>query len=140
MLRRHLLMVEPDPVFSALLKVWLEDRTWKVTHHTSGRRALSAVAALVPSVAMISLDTQDINGFELIDQLWRDAPSVPVVACAPHTAVGAWDRKTLDALHLRAAIVRPIRFGDLERTLRKATGSPLAVDFEADTVRLDDSR
>ncbi len=142
LVRKHLLLVEPDEVFCKLLCPWLEDRGWRVTRFSSGRKALSAATGLSADVAMISLESQDIDGFEIAEQLARFVPALPIVACAPHAAIASWDPATLEALDFHAAVVRPIRFPILEKLLRGAcsAGSSPEADHESETFRLDGYR
>jgi two-component system OmpR family response regulator len=113
----HLLLVDPDPVFSKLLRTWLEQRGWRVSHFSSGRKALAAAAETPVQVALTCLETDDIDGFSVIDQLGRFVPGLPIVVCAPHAGVKAWDPSILVSLGATAALARPIRFQRLEETL-----------------------
>jgi DNA-binding NtrC family response regulator len=113
----HLLLVEPDPIFAKLLRTWLEQRGWRVSHFGSGRKALAAAAERKVAVAITALESDDIDGFSVIEQLGRFLPGLPVVVCAPHAGVTSWDPSTLQALGATAALARPIRFQRLEETL-----------------------
>jgi CheY-like chemotaxis protein len=140
---RRLLLVDSDPTFPRLLQAWLAGRGWRVDLEDSGRRALAHATALSPTLVLAGLDPGGLDVFEFIAQLRRVVPGVPVVLCAPHAAVGSWDRETLAALGIARALVRPVRFLELERELLRllepVSGTASSAESDPATMRDDGS-
>jgi two-component system chemotaxis response regulator CheB len=65
-----------------------------------GVEALDAVRRLKPDVLVLDLEMPRMNGLEVLAELRKVAPDLPVIMCSAHTERGA--RSTLDALSLGA--------------------------------------
>jgi DNA-binding NtrC family response regulator len=137
--QRQLLLVEPDLIFAKLVRAYLEDRGWQVSHFSSGRKAIAAARTFPAQVILSSLDSDDIDGFAVVEQLGRVLPGVPIVFCVPHAGVNTWDQAVLDKLGVTAALARPIRFQRLELIINGALAGrgQQDSDQESETFRLD---
>lgn len=139
--QRRLLLVEPDLIFARLVRAYLEDRGWHVSHFGSGRKAIAEARTSPAQVVLSALDTDDIDGFAVVEQLGRVLPGVPIVFCVPHAGVNTWDQEVLDKLGVAAALARPIRFPRLELIINGALAGrgQRDSDQESETFRLDTS-
>jgi len=135
----RVLLVEHDMVFARLLEAWLEERGWLIRHYSSGRKAIAWVESNPVEVVITALETDDIDGFAVIEQLGRSCAGVPIIVCAPHAGLRAWDPSVLLTLGISAALARPIRFHRLEETIRGvlAAQSRQRNEPESSTFRLD---
>lgn len=76
---RRLLLLQPDPEFARALAATLDAAHVGVTRVSSSAEALSALSLFLPDVAMIDLVLPDGDGIELIAEISRRQPTLPIV-------------------------------------------------------------
>lgn len=76
---RRLLLLQPDLDFARALSATLDAAHVGVTRVSTRAEALAALTQFVPDVALIDLALPDGDGIELITQLTRMQPALPIV-------------------------------------------------------------
>ena len=104
------LVVDPDQQFGLLLKGYLERQGWATEWVEDGRQALSRCLKDPPRLVVAELQGGALDGFELLDELRRLAPDLPVVVCTRGAGVQSWSDEIFRELGVRAVLVRPVRF------------------------------
>ena len=116
---RRALVVDDDAPSRTVLRRGLEQRGWSVREASNGREALAAVAAERPDLIMLDLMMPETDGFEVVDQLRRDAATADI----PVVIVTAKDLTSEDRDRLRAGVVTVLQKGsdsgvDVSRIVR----------------------
>jgi CheY-like chemotaxis protein len=106
------LMVEDDPSTREILRRMLESGGWTVDEASNGREALACVERCRPSLILLDLMMQEMDGFEFLMELQRreDGRSIPVVV------VTARDLSAEDRLFLNGSMMLS---GHARRVLQK---------------------
>jgi signal transduction histidine kinase/DNA-binding response OmpR family regulator len=93
----HVLLVEDDADTRALMREALAGAGWTVTEAENGRRALDRLAQRVPSAIVLDLAMPEMDGFEFLDELRKDAKwrAVPVLVVTARDLTAA-DRQRLN--------------------------------------------
>ena len=83
--KKHILLVEDNPVLQHIHSLWLKDLDYNVTVVDSGAAALAEVLADYDAVLM-DLDLPDDNGVSLTKKLKAKNPklTIPVIACTTY--------------------------------------------------------
>ncbi|HKQ69317.1 MAG TPA: response regulator [Polyangiaceae bacterium] len=78
----HILVVEDSPEVSEAFVLLLQEEGYHVRAAANGRVALEALRRERPCLVFVDLVMPELNGFELIDEMKRDATlaDIPVVA------------------------------------------------------------
>lgn len=76
---RTLLLLQPDPEFARALSASLDAAQVGVTRVSTCAEALAALSQFLPDVALIDLVLPDGDGVELIAELARRQPTLPIV-------------------------------------------------------------
>jgi len=121
----RILLVEPDMGFGRLLRDYLAGRGWSVTWVLKGREAIRRWSELSPDLLLTEIQGEDLDGFDLIDQIRRTAAPPPVVICTRLAGARSWDAEILAELGVAALKVRPLRFPELAELLERViAGGP----------------
>jgi DNA-binding NarL/FixJ family response regulator len=72
-------LLQPDPEFARALTATLDAANVGVTRVSTRAEALAALAQFVPDVALLELTLPDGDGVELIAELARMQPTLPIV-------------------------------------------------------------
>ena len=83
--KKHILLVEDNPLLQHIHSLWLKDLDYAVTVVDSGAAALAEVLADYDAVLM-DLDLPDDNGVSLTKKLKAKNPklTIPVIACTTY--------------------------------------------------------
>lgn len=83
----HMLLIDDEPNLRDILRRRIEDEGWRVTEAPDGQSALDAVARDVPDVVILDLMMPNMDGFEFLDQLRRQAHGkhIPVIVLTAMT-------------------------------------------------------
>ncbi len=83
MSRPKLLLVENDPYFIYLLKLYAEQSGFTVVNTSSGQGAFVLAQQEQPTVIVLELDLPEITGWEILDLLRAEpcTQAIPVVMC-----------------------------------------------------------
>lgn len=84
----RVLVVDDDPDVALLVKTVLERRAGCVVDVASdGRSAIDRVSAVRPDIVITDIEMPGLNGLELLAELRRTVPSVPVIVMTAHVSV-----------------------------------------------------
>lgn len=137
---RRILYIEDDADLAAAARVLLAPDGHRFEHALSGAEGRAAFERAAPDLCLLDLTLPDIGGLDLLSELHRAHPAVPIVIVSGSTSVGdvvaamrlgATDyvAKPLQAAHfaerVRNALLLPEQQEQIER-LRAQTGEGLA--------------
>ncbi len=138
----NILVVDDDPGLLTLMQVRLEGAGYRVTQAKDGAEALSLAATSSPSLAIIDLKMDGMDGMTLLARLLQAYPSLPVIILTAHGTIASaveatkrgaydylpkpWDPKELRRCIEKALEVRHLR-GEVER-LRTLVGERYQFD------------
>ena len=82
-----MLLIDDEPNLRDILRRRIEDEGWRVTEAPDGQSALDAGARDVPDVVILDLMMPNMDGFEFLDQLRRQAHGkhIPVIVLTAMT-------------------------------------------------------
>jgi len=75
----HLLLVEDDPALARGLQQALHNEGFAVNHVLTGRHAIQVVKTETPDIVILDLGLPDIDGLEVLKQLRKINPVLPVL-------------------------------------------------------------
>ena len=75
----RVLVVDDEPDLRWVLRGLFEDAGFEVTEAEDGEKALAAIAAATPDVVLTDVRMPRIQGLELLRELRRRVPDLPVV-------------------------------------------------------------
>ena len=119
----RVLLLDTELSFGHLLRGYLAEQGWELLQIADNREALRQWDDIDPDLLLMDLDGEEMDGFELLEEILRKPDPPPVVVCTRLPGVRAWDAATLASLGIVAATVRPIRFPELFEVLRHALDS-----------------
>jgi len=109
---RQVIVIDDDPALRTLFIAILERRGFAVDVAPDGRSAYDQISRNAYSVILLDLMMPDVNGFELLDRLARECPSilsrVIVMTGASRRVV-----QTLDTASIWGLIRKPFDIDDL---------------------------
>ncbi len=100
MAKEEVLLVDDDPTVLEALAAILRDAGYQVSTARSAEEALRRVQRASPDVAMVDIWLPGMDGLQLLEQLKRAAPPLPVIVISGHgtietavraTKLGAYD-------------------------------------------------
>lgn len=84
----HVLVVDDDPDVALLVKTLLERRAdCTVEVASDGLSAVEQAVASQPDVVVTDIEMPDLNGLELVEELRRKIPGVPIIVMTAHVSV-----------------------------------------------------
>ena len=100
----RVLVVDDDPDVALLVKTVLERRAGcEVSVAHDGLSAVAALKTFTPDVVVTDIEMPGLDGLELLAELRRDDPLLPVIVMTAHVSV----EYAVSALRAPAAAVRP---------------------------------
>jgi CheY-like chemotaxis protein len=111
--RKHVLLVDDDPVNRELLRGLLLDLGFLVGVAEDGAAALRCIESSTPDLVITDLLMPNMNGADLVQAL-RNQPStahLPVIALSASAATAAHREVSLDAFDV--VLTKPVRFNEL---------------------------
>lgn len=109
---KHVLLIEDEPNIIEAITFILRQDGWKVSTHSDGARAVSAVETLLPDLVILDVMLPGRSGFEILQDLRakNQTQSLPVLLL---TAKGqAKDRQLAQSLGASHYMTKP--FSNLE--------------------------
>ena len=76
---KRVVVADDEKVVTDLIKLFFENSGFIVTTAFSGREAIAAIDRDSPEVLIIDLGLPDINGFEVIKKVKKEAPDTVVI-------------------------------------------------------------
>ncbi|QYG11701.1 response regulator [Microbacterium sp. PAMC22086] len=144
----RVLVVDDDPDVALLVKTVLERRAGCIVDVAGdGLSAVERVAAMRPDVVVTDIEMPGLSGLELLAELRRTVPSVPVVVMTAHVSVeyavsalraqaDEFLTKPLDNGKLVEAVMRPVEEGRRRREEARKPERVLAIGAHPDDVEI----
>lgn len=144
----RVLVVDDDPDVALLVKVLLERRVGCLVDVASdGESALAQARSQRPDVVVTDIEMPGLNGLELLAELRRSLPSVPVIVMTAHVSVeyavsalraqaDEFLTKPLDNAKLCDAVVRLVEEGRRRRESAQRKETVLAIGAHPDDVEI----
>jgi two-component system, OmpR family, KDP operon response regulator KdpE len=135
----RILVVDDEPHLRRALVLTLTNRQYQVTAAATAAAALDEVARSVPDLVVLDLGLPDRDGVDVVRDLQRDHPEIPIVVLSART--GSHDKVL--ALDLGAVdyVTKPFDMNELLARVRAATrraAQPVATpEVSFDDVRAD---
>ncbi|APH53408.1 Two-component response regulator kdpE [Granulibacter bethesdensis] len=73
------LIVDDEPAIRRLLRTTLGTQSWRITEAASGAVAMQVLAEQKPDLVLLDLGLPDMDGLEVLRQIRKTAPTLPVV-------------------------------------------------------------
>ncbi|WP_347254579.1 two-component system response regulator RssB [Leminorella grimontii] len=108
---RHILIVEDDPVFRAMLAGYLASLGAKTGEAEDGEQALIYVKAHPPELMICDLIMPKMDGITLLDRLRHEGSQIPVIVISATEKIADIDKMLRLGVH--DVLLKPI--GDLNR-------------------------
>jgi DNA-binding response OmpR family regulator len=139
---RPILIVEDDKKIARVVKIYLEEAGYRVTHVEKGRDAIAAAAKETPLLVILDLMLPDLGGEQVIQEL-KALADVPVIMLTAKSSED--DRVAGFALGADDYVVKPFSPRELvsrvKAVLKRAQGNELrdaeVVSFELGLLTLD---
>ena len=111
--RKHVLLVDDDPVNRELLRGLLLDLGFLVGVAEDGAAALRCIESSTPDLVITDLLMPNMNGADLVQVLRNQSSSahLPVIALSASAATAAHRDVSLDAFDV--VLTKPVRFNEL---------------------------
>ncbi|MDQ0726267.1 response regulator [Microbacterium sp. W4I20] len=144
----RVLVVDDDPDVALLVKTVLERRAGCIVEVASdGQAAIERVAAMRPDVVVTDIEMPGLSGLELLAELRRTVPSVPVIVMTAHVSVeyavsalraqaDEFLTKPLDNAKLVEAVTRLVEEGRRRREEGRPKERVLAIGAHPDDVEI----
>lgn len=144
----RVLVVDDDPDVALLVKTVLERRAGCIVDVAEdGSGAIERVAAVRPDVVVTDIEMPGLGGLELLAELRRTVPTVPVVVMTAHVSVeyavsalraqaDEFLTKPLDNGKLVEAVTRLVEEGRRRRAEARAPERVLAIGAHPDDVEI----
>ncbi|MEV8251802.1 response regulator [Microbacterium sp. NPDC076768] len=144
----RILVVDDDPDVALLVKTVLERRAGCIVDVAEdGRMAVERVAAVRPDVVVTDIEMPGLSGIELLEELRRTVPTVPVVVMTAHVSVeyavsalraqaDEFLTKPLDNAKLVESVTRLVEEGRRRRDEARRPERVLAIGAHPDDVEI----
>jgi two-component system KDP operon response regulator KdpE len=135
----HVLVVDDEPHLLRALVLTLTNRQYRVTAAATAAAALDDVATSTPDLVVLDLGLPDRDGIDVVRELQRDHPELPVVVLSARA--GSHDKVL--ALDLGAVdyVTKPFDMNELLARVRAATRRtaqpPSTPEVAFDDIRAD---
>jgi two-component system nitrogen regulation response regulator GlnG len=113
----HVLVVDDDRSLRLLCRVNLELDGFAVTEAASLTAARAALAEEAVDAVLLDVHVGSENGIDLLDELKRDRPELPVVLLTGESGLPAEARARADAV-----LSKPFEIRELTGTIERAVG------------------
>jgi DNA-binding NtrC family response regulator len=131
-------IVDPDESFGILLQHFLEKLGYSTFCFSDARYALRLLRELHVDLLITSLDSNEIDGMELLVGLASEPRRTPVLLCTRHPSSGAAMIAATHALGVSQVLPRPCRFETIAGAVRGLIGQssePAVCAPAAETVQ-----
>src|SRR5690606_1585153 len=115
---RRILVVDDDPGFLRLLTLRLSSEGYTVTPVESAQEALNAMATVNPDLVITDLRMDGMDGVELLAELQRRHPGLPVLLLTAHGTIPDAVKATQTGAF--AFLTKPIDHGELREKITAA--------------------
>ncbi len=117
--RAHVLVIDDDEMVRDVLGRMLSDLGFETNCQPDGNAGVTAVQTQRYDVAIVDLTMPGLSGSQLIAELRRLQPRMPIVVCS------GYDRDHKGALHVDGYLAKPFRITDLEELVVKVLAQPV---------------
>lgn len=144
----RVLVVDDDPDVALLVKTVLQRRAGcEVLTATDGRAAVDSLSGFTPDVVVTDIEMPGLDGLELLAELRRTDPLVPVIVMTAHVSVeyavsalraqaDEFLTKPLDNVRLVEAVTRLAAEGRARREAGRPKDTVLAIGAHPDDVEI----
>jgi len=117
---KHILIVDDEKNIRQLFQEELIDEGYQVTVADGGRKALESIAARPPDLAILDIRMPDITGLELMEEIRKTHPDLPIIVCTALRALQ--DDFTIWESRVSAFISKPVDLDDLKQKVKDCIG------------------
>ena len=121
MMRKHILVVDDDPVLRTLLQVLLESHGYASETAQNGGEAVTKLAQAHYDAVLLDYMMPGPNGLTILQRIQQRYPSMPVVMITGHTG-GQVAARAL-AAGARACLFKPFDCVEFEQVLKCSVGT-----------------
>ena len=134
----NLLLVDDDPEIAQAVVNFLPSDRYRIEVIGDGARALEAARGFKPDIILLDVHLPGVSGLDLLRQLKREAPDIPIVIVSGYVSTGNAIEAMKDGAY--EYLTKPFRFDQLERTIARAIGAPAhhVVTTDTDVPLTDD--
>lgn len=125
----RVLIVDDDPEIQTLVSVWLQRAGFTVESAASGAEALTRIAMAKPDVIITDLKMDGMSGIDLLSEVHRDNPLLPIILLSGQAQIPDAVRAT--HLGSSAFLTKPAQ----EEVLLSAVQRALRLSGERENVR-----
>lgn len=115
--RRRILVVDDEETILDVVSEFLSGKGYEVVAAQSSRDALETHRARPADMVLTDMKMPGMSGLELLSELHRTTPGLPVVVWTGHTSFG--DDQAMIASGAAAVLQKPIRLRELADTLAR---------------------
>jgi PAS domain S-box-containing protein len=116
---RRVLLVEDEESVGAGLRALLELEDFETTWLRNGDEVLNADVSLAPDVAILDLNLPDAYGLDLLPELRRKWPNLPVIVSTGHL-----EPTSVKTDELTTSVMKPYQMAELLEAMARVTGTP----------------
>ena len=113
MSKKHVLVIDDDPHILELIRIILEDEGHQVATLPSGDRAVEVVGQAAPDLVLLDIVMRTQHGMEVLAELRKAAPHVPVVLLSGAVSQVADMPTIARALGAQGFVEKPFDAGQL---------------------------
>jgi CheY-like chemotaxis protein len=122
--RQHIFAVDGAPEFLDLVRALFEQERYNVTTTNFVPRTFDQIAVAKPNLLIVDLVLGEVAGWELLEQLHREAATlnIPVILTATNPKLLDWARADVERYGDARAIVKPFEIDDIIQTVLELIG------------------
>lgn len=113
------LVVDDDPVFSQDLGLWLQEAGFAASFARNGSEALQLVRGCPPDIVILDMVLPDKNGINVLDEMRREVPALPVFLVTVHSEISSLIRQAVED-KATAFFTKPLLIEDFLKHLKGA--------------------
>jgi CheY-like chemotaxis protein len=117
--KKRILLVDGDPGIRDMLKDYLEKNGHEVETADDGLEALEKLKQFGYDSVVTNYNIPKVDGLEVLRQVKKDKPTLPVVMIADAGTGGELAARALSALGAQALLNKPFNVQDLESLVKR---------------------
>jgi CheY-like chemotaxis protein len=119
---KRILIVDDKATSRELLHTVLERQGYAISEAANGQEALEKIRAEAPDLVLLDLQMPILNGYEVLDELRKDAAytTLPVIALTASAMQG--DREKALAAGFTGYIAKPVTLSHLREKIQRLLG------------------
>jgi PAS domain S-box-containing protein len=121
--KTKVLYIEDDKNQRQLMIEQLQQRGYKISTSTSGSAGIKKVSSLKPDVILCDLNLPDLSGIQVLNQVKKSNPDVPVIILTAYGSIPLAVRAIREGAY--EFIIKPFQIDEIETTIQKAMETKL---------------